>query len=284
MAVTDAPGTNAPGSDDAAIAICDLSLRRGDVWILDGIDWTVPRGAVAAILGPNGSGKTTLTRVLTGYEWPTTGTVEVLGRRLGNTDVRELRRHVQVVNPSARYGVDAALSALDVVLTGYFATLSLYDPVTDEQRDRAAHLLRTVGLGHRIDQAYGLLSTGEQRRCLLARALVNIPQLLILDEPTAGLDVSAREHLLATIEQLHTLPGRPTVVTITHHVEEISPAASHVLLLKGGRVAARGRPDDVITPEVLSDLFDCKVYVARRSRRYWLEVLPEAWVDLLRGQ
>ncbi len=266
----------------AAIELRDVSLRRGDVWILDGIDWRVPAGSVAAILGPNGSGKTTLTRVITGYEWPTIGRVEVLGQRLGQTDVRELRRRVQIVNPSARFGVDANLPAIDVVLTGYFATLALFDPVSQPQRQRARELLATVGLAHRADHALGLLSTGEQRRCLLARALVELPEILILDEPTAGLDIPAREHLLATIDQLHTLPDRPTIVTITHHVEEISPATDQVLLLKSGRVAACGRPDEAITPEILSRLFDCKVFVQKRSRRYWLEVLPEAWVDLLK--
>lgn len=264
-----------------AIALSDVSVRRGATWILDGIDWIVPQGAVAAILGPNGSGKTTLTRVITGYEWPSTGQVRVLGQTLGQVDVRQLRKRIQIVNPSARFGVDDRLSACDVVLTGYFATLGLYDTTTADQQDHARSLLKTVGLGHRIEHEYGKLSTGEQRRCLLARALVELPEILILDEPTAGLDIPAREHLLATIEQLQHLSRQPTIITITHHVEEISPATAHVLMLKDGQVAAQGRPDEVLTPEILSKLYDCKVYVQRRGRRYWLEVLPEAWIDLL---
>ena len=265
-----------------AIALRDVSVVRGGVRILEGVNWNVRRGETAAILGPNGSGKTTLTRVITGYEWATTGTIDVLGRRLGRTDVRELRRHVQIVNPSARYGVDARLSAVDVVCTGYFATLGLFDQPTAEQRDRAEHLIETVGLAARRDHAYGLLSTGEQRRCLLARAMADLPRVLILDEPTAGLDVAGREHLLATIDGLHRMAAGPTVVTITHHVEEINPRTEQVLMLKSGQVATCGRPADVITPETLSDLFDCRVYVQRRFGRYWLEVLPEAWVDLMK--
>lgn len=264
-----------------AVVMKDVSVRRGDVTILRNINWTLRRGAVAALLGPNGSGKTTLTRVITGYEWPTEGTVDVLGDRMGRVDVRELRKRVQIVNPSARFGVDAGLIAEQVVLTGYTATLYLYDAVTEEQRKRARRLLAAVGLSHRTEHKFGTMSTGEQRRCLLARALVRLPEMLILDEPTAGLDVNAREHLLATIDQLHHLPDAPTILIVTHHVEEISPAAEQVVLLKEGRITACGKPDDVISPETLSDLFGCKVYVQKRSGRHWLEVLPEAWLDLL---
>jgi len=265
-----------------ALELHNVCVDRSGRRILDHIDWSLPRGAVAAVLGPNGSGKSTLMRVLCGYEWPTSGTAHILGGRLGRTDVRELRRRVQIVNPAARFGVDPSLPARDVVLTGFFASLALYQTPTSEQAGRADQVLAAVGLADHADQRYALLSTGEQRRCLLARALVEIPEILILDEPTAGLDVNAREHLLATVDQLHRMPDGPTVITVTHHVEEVSPAAEQVLLLKAGRVAHRGPPHRVITPETLSDLFDCRVYVQKRSGRYWLEVLPEAWVDLLR--
>lgn len=270
-------------SRSAAIELKHVCLQRGGQQILNHITWTLCRGQVAAILGPNGSGKTTLTRVITGYEWPTSGEVQVLGQTLGQTDMRELRKRVQVLNPSARYGVDPELTSTEAVLTGYFASLALYEQVSDQQIRRAEHLLDVLGMSHRKQHRFGLLSTGEQRRVLLARALVEIPDILILDEPTAGLDVNAREHLLATIDQLHRLPNSPAVITITHHVEEISPSTEQVLLLKGGQVMAMGRPEQVIGPEILSELFDCKVFVQQRSRRYWLEVLPEAWVDLLNG-
>ncbi len=259
-----------------------VSVVRGATRILTGIDWELPRGATATILGPNGSGKTTLTRVITGYEWPSAGAVHVLGHKLGEVDVRQLRRDVQIVNPSAKFGLSPKLTALDAVLTGYFATLALYDEVTEAQRERAAQLLQAVGMANRIDHAYGTLSTGEQRRCLIARALVHLPKMLILDEPTAGLDIAAREHLLATITQLHQLPDGPTIINVTHHVEEVSPSTDQVVLLRGGRITAAGPPERVITPETLSDLYGCKVYVQKRSGRYWLEVLPEAWLDLLR--
>jgi iron complex transport system ATP-binding protein len=252
------------------------------VEILRDIDWTLPRGSACAVLGPNGSGKTTLMRVITGFMWPTTGTVEVLGRRLGATDVRELRRHVSVVDPSDRFGVDPDLRVVEAVLTGFFGSLGLYEQTTQEQVAEAERLIRSVGLAHRRDHRFGLLSTGEQRRCLLARALVRLPEVLILDEPTAGLDVSGREHVLATIEQLRRLHPSLTVLMVTHHVEEISPRTDRVMLLSGGRIAGLGRPEQVLSPELLSGVFGCKVFVQKRSGRWWLEVLPEAWLELLR--
>ena len=166
------------------------------------------------------------------------------------------------------------------MLTGYFATLNLYDEVTPQQREHAEHLLETVGLSHRLSQRIRVLSTGEKRRALIARALVRLPELLILDEPTAGLDVSGRERVLATIEQLRGMHPELTVFMITHHVEELSPGTDQVLMLRSGQVAAAGSPEAVITPETLSEVLGCKVYVQERAGRFWLEVLPEAWLDL----
>ena len=192
--------------------------------------------------------------------------------------MRELRRHVAVVDPSERYGVDTEATALEAVLTGYFGTLALYDPTTAEQRGHAEHMLDVVGLSHRRGHKV------EKRRCLLARALVHLPELVILDEPTAGLDISGRERLLATIDQLQRLHPGLTVIMVTHHVEEIGARTDQVVLLSEGKVTAAGRPVDVISPESLTKVFGCKVYVQRRGGRWWLEVLPEAWLDLLRGR
>ncbi len=267
-----------------AVEMSQVSVTRGQVEILRGVDWSLPHGARCVVLGPNGSGKTTLMRVITGYMWPTAGTVRVLGETLGQTDMRLLRRRISVVDPSEQFGVDLELSALDAVLTGYFGTIGLYETVTDEQRRRAAHLLQSVGLAHRQNQKAGLLSTGERRRCLMARALVHLPDLLILDEPTAGLDINGRERVLATIDRLQKVHPGLTVIMVTHHVEEISPTTHQVVLIGDGRITACGRPEQVISPESLSKAFACKVFVQRRSGRWWLEVLPEAWLDLLREE
>ena len=266
----------------SAIHVQNVSLQRSGTPILCEVNWTVGRGEYVALIGPNGSGKTTLIRAVLGYEWPSAGTIDLLGERLGHADLRRLRKRVALVNPSERFGVTGKMTAEQVALTGYFATLYLYDQPTDAQRRHAGHMLQTVGLTQHRDRPFVLMSTGEQRRCLLARALVRIPEILILDEPTAGLDVAGREHLLATIERLRQRPDAPTIVFVTHHVEEISPRCDQVLMLRDGRVAANGPPNDVITPEVLSNVFDCRVWVQKRSGRFWLEVLPEAWLDLLR--
>lgn len=238
---------------------------------------------MAAVLGPNGSGKTSLMRLIAGYEWPTRGEVAVAGLRFGHDDLRPLRRRAAVVDPSERFGVDGRLSAVDAVLTGLTGSLYLYEQPAAAQRERAAAMLETVGLGHRLDQRYELLSTGERRRCLVARALIGGPEVLLLDEPTAGLDVAGREHLLATLDALHRRSAGLTTVLITHHVEEIAPATGSVLMLQSGRSIAEGGMDELLTPERLSKLFNCRVYVERKAGRYWLEVLPEAWLDLPRG-
>jgi iron complex transport system ATP-binding protein len=273
----------------AAVETHDVWVVRGKTEILRGVSCTVPAGTCTAILGPNGSGKTTFTRTLTGQAFLTSGSVRVLGQTLGQTDIRELRRRIGIVNPTAATAeahvpgatVDAELSAHEAVLTGFFGSIGLYERATDHQQQRADAVLHQVGLSHRRDLRFSLLSTGEQRRCLIARALVGHPQLLILDEPTAGMDIAGREQVLATIEQILAGPTPPAVLMITHHVEELSPRTSQVLLLRDGRVIASGRPKQIITPESLTETFGCKVFVKRLHGRYWLEVLPEAWLDLV---
>ena len=277
-------------SDNLAVAADDLRLVRGGRAILDGVSCRIERGTCCALLGPNGCGKTTLARCLVGQMHPTAGTLHVLDQTIGQTNIFALRRRIGLVNPTTDTAghhvpgavVDANLTARDAVLTGLFGTVALYDTPSEAQRQRAAHLLDEVGLSESVDQRFELLSTGEQRRALLARALIRRPELLILDEPTAGLDVPGRERLLATLERILASPDAPAVLLITHHVEELSPRTAQVLLMQGGRITAAGPPRAVITPERLSETFGCRVYVRRVHGRWWLEVLPEAWVDLLK--
>lgn len=282
--MSDSPDTAAP-----AIDARDLVVRRGTTTILDGLTCRIERGQAAAILGPNGCGKTTFARCLVGSMFPAAGSLTVLGETIGRTNILKLRQRVGLVNPTTDNNfahvsgavVDAALSTTLAVVTGYFATVGLYDTPTQEQIAHARQLLASVGLGHRLDHKLGTLSTGEQRRALIARALVHKPELLILDEPTAGLDIRGREQVLATIEQLLAGPNPPAVLMITHHVEELSPRTSNVILMSGGKAVASGVPDQVIHPESLSAVFGCKVFVKKNHGRFWLEVLPEAWVDLV---
>ena len=276
-------------SNHNAVEVTDLHVIRADTHILRGVSCVMPAGRCTAILGPNGCGKTTLTRTLTGQMFITRGHVRVLDHTIGQTDIRQLRQRVAVVNPTTDTAnahvsgavVDADLAAHEAVLTGFFGTIGLYDRPTDEQSARADLLLRQVGLADRRDLRFALLSTGEQRRCMIARALAHLPELLILDEPTAGLDLLGREQVLATIERVLASPNPPTVLMITHHVEELSPRTVQVLLMNAGQFVAAGPPEEVISPESLTETFQCKVFVKRLHGRYWLEVLPEAWLDFV---
>ena len=255
-----------------------MSVTRSGRTILDGVTWRVPAGGVAAVLGPNGSGKSTLVRVVLGHLWPTRGRVSVLGRPFGQTDLNELRRDVRLVQTGGPAEADADESAERVVLTGCFGTVGLYAEPTDAERSRAAELIRQVGLAKQAGQPFRTLSSGERMRCLIARALVVEPKLLILDEPTSGLDLVSREQVLATVANLVArAERRPAVVVITHHVEELLPATTDVLVLNDGRAAAAGRPADVLTSAVLSDVYGLPVEVSERGGRYWLAVRPEAW-------
>jgi iron complex transport system ATP-binding protein len=268
----------------SAFELSSVGVRRGESWILRGVDWAVPAGACAAVLGPNGSGKSTLARVLACHLWPTEGDASVLGGRLGEANLPEVRKAVRLVQPAGPYDVDPALTAREVTLTGFFGTIGLYDRYSDAMAAEARRLLGQVGLAHVADHPYATLSSGERVRALIARALAIRPALLLLDEPTAGLDLLAREQVLATVQRLFDTDEsapRPTVVMITHHVEELPPATAHVLLLSEGRVAARGTPDQVLRADVLSRAYDFEVQVRRSNGRYYVEVHPRAWDQLL---
>lgn len=267
-----------------AVEVSNVGVLRQDRWILSGIGWRVPAGACAAILGPNGSGKSTLARVLAGHLWPSEGDVRVLGARFGETDLPSLRKSIRLLQPAGPFDVDPQLTAFEATLTGFFATLDLYDTPTDAMRAEAQRVLAQVGLAHVADHKYATLSSGERIRVLIARALVQKPALLLLDEPTAGLDVLAREQVLATVQSMFTgHASPPTVILITHHVEELPPATSQILLLSEGRCAAQGTPDEVLREEVLSRAFGCRVQVRRSGGRHYLEVHPSAWEGLLKN-
>ncbi|MBC7785311.1 MAG: ATP-binding cassette domain-containing protein [Burkholderiales bacterium] len=263
----------------AAVQIKDIAVLRGQRVILEDICWTVEAGQHAAILGPNGSGKSTLARILLGYLWPTRGSVVVAGRVFGETNLHDLRKLVRLVQPNGPFQIDDALSTRDAVSTGFDGTLGVYDACTDPQRRVVEEWLERVGLAGVADSAFGHLSTGERVRALLARALVGGPQVLILDEPTAGLDIRGREELLSALSDLAgDSRGSPTIIMVTHHVEDLLPSTSNILLLDRGQAAAVGTLPEVLRPELLSRVYNCPVDVRQINGRYYLHATSRSWL------
>jgi iron complex transport system ATP-binding protein len=248
-----------------------VSVVRDGVALLDDISWEVGPGERWALLGPNGSGKTTLLKVVGSALWPTRGVVELLGERLGRIDMRELRRRIAVVSASVSRTLRPAIPALDVVLTGRHAALETWwNEYTDEDRDAARALLTDAGFGGNgfAERPFGLLSEGERQQVLLARALMGRPELLLMDEPAAGLDLGARERLLGRLASLAGDPSVPPMVLVTHHLEEIPPGITHAALLRAGRVVAAGPVDAVLTGAAVSEAFGVQVAVDRREGRW----------------
>jgi iron complex transport system ATP-binding protein len=257
------------GTASPVVRLRDVSVRRyttGQV-ILDAVDWTVRPGEHWALLGANGAGKTTLLRLLGALMHPTAGSVEVLGSTLGRVDVRELRAHIGHVTSAQRVPED--LGAHTVVLTGHTGTVQPLWRMYDERtRERARELLAELGIKELADRPYGVCSGGQRARVLIARALMADPSLLLLDEPFNALDLPSREDLIEAVHQL--AEGRPhlATVTVTHHLEELSPAIGHALLLREGRVLARGPVEEVLTGDRLTECFGRPVTVARREGRW----------------
>jgi iron complex transport system ATP-binding protein len=268
---------SSPPGQPPAIHLHGVGLLREQRWILRGVDWTVAAGQCAAILGPNGSGKSTLARIIGCHLWPTEGACSILGHDFGSTNLIELRKSIRLVQPAGPYDIDPALTARQVVLTGCFASLDLYDEPTRPQLEEAGRLLDLVGLSRLSDQTYSRLSSGERVRSLLARAMIGRPRLLLLDESTSTLDLLAREQVLATVQLLAESPDPPTIVMITHHIEELPPATKQVLLLDDGRAAAAGEPADVLREEILSRVYACPVQVRSDGGRFYAQVHPDAW-------
>ena len=257
----------------ALLEITDLHIER-DVPILRGISWRVERGQHWVILGPNGCGKTSLLKALLAYLVPTSGQIALFGKKFGATDWRELRLHLGLVTSALHHYIPPAEPAIETVISGKYAQLDLWRKVTATDRTQARRILRKLGSLHLADRAWLHLSQGERQRILIGRALMARPRLLILDEPCAGLDPVARERFLGFMQKFGRQPGAPALILVTHHVEEIVPAFSHVLVLKAGRVLAAGPKRTVLTSRTLSAAFDAPAHLTRRAGRYRLTFRP----------
>jgi iron complex transport system ATP-binding protein len=258
--------------DQAILHVRKLRVERDATVILDDISWRVNRGEHWIILGANGSGKTSLLSALTAYLTPTAGTIHVLGECYGETDWRELRKHVGLVSSSVRQIMAEDEPALETVVSGKYAVIDYGAEASDVDRGRAARILKNMECSHIAGRPWRVLSQGERQRVLIGRALMANPPLLILDEPCAGLDPVARELFLRFLEKLGHRKAAPTLILVTHHVEEIVSVFSHVLLLNSGRVLAQGRKPDVLTSELLSRAFHASVTLHSTNHHYAISV------------
>jgi iron complex transport system ATP-binding protein len=263
------PAAPSPPDDDTVISFDRVSVIRDGNFLLRGITWQVELDERWVILGPNGAGKTTLLNLASGRLHPSRGTAWVLGERLGRTDVTELRTRIGLSTGQFAERVPPGERVLDVVVTAAWSVVGRwresYDP-QDEARARA--LLHQLGMGALSERAFGTLSEGERKRTLIARALMTDPELMLLDEPAAGLDLGGREDLVGRLAELAEDPDSPALVLITHHVEEIPPGFTHAMLLREGTVVAAGLLGETLTADNLSKTFGLPLAVERSGDRY----------------
>lgn len=258
------------------LSLTGVSVVRDDHRLLDAVTWVVRQGERWAVLGPNGSGKTTLLGVAGAALWPTAGTVEILGERLGRVDLRQLRRRIATVSAAVSRALRPELPALDVVLTGRDAALETWwYEYHDDDRGRAAALLADAGHPGRAfaERPFGLLSEGERQQVVLARALMSDPELLLMDEPAAGLDLGARERLLGRLARLAADPAVPPLVLVTHHVEEIPSGVTHAALLRSGSIIVSGPVEEALTGEAVSAAFGVTVRIGHAAGRWSAQAL-----------
>ena len=260
-----------------AIDVKNVGVMRDKRWLIRNITWQIRPGECVAIVGHNGSGKSTLAKTICGYIYPTRGDLTILGQHFGETDLNQLRESVRLVQATSSVDIDTEQTVTELVLTGFFGSLQLYyRETTPAMLAEAKRRVRQMGLATVADHPLHTLSTGERVRCWIARALVTRPSLLILDEPTAGLDIVAREQILETVEKLHAdQHHRPTIIMINHHLEELPSITSQVLLLREGRCAAVGSPREVLTSETISKAYRYPLTVTRRGGRFFVHAERE---------
>ncbi|MEM6109759.1 ABC transporter ATP-binding protein [Mycobacterium sp. 050272] len=270
------PETGAGEADpDLLIDFRNVSLRRGDHVLVGPLDWAVELDERWVIIGPNGAGKTSLLRIAAAAEHPSTGIAFVLGERLGRVDVSELKARIGLSSSALAQRIPTDEVVRDLVISAGYAVLGRWRECYEEvDHQRALDMLESLGAEHLADRTYGTLSEGERKRVLIARALMTDPELLLLDEPAAGLDLGGREELVSRLTDLAADPDAPALVLVTHHVEEVPPGFSHCMLLSEGGVVAAGLLADVLTAENLSAAFGQSIaldvidgrYFARRVR------------------
>jgi len=268
--VIDDADSAASADDDLLIDFHRVTLSRGGRVLVGPVDWQVELDERWVVIGPNGAGKTSLLRIAAAMEYPTTGTATVLGERLGKVDMAELRQRVGLSSSALAQRIPDDELVRDVVVSAGYAVLGRWrERYDDVDYLRALDTLESIGAEHLADRTYGTLSEGERKRVLIARSLMTDPELLLLDEPAAGLDLGGREELVARLADLAADPDSPALVLVTHHVEEIPPGFSHCLILAEGEVLAAGLLADTLTAENLSAAFGQAIAVDAIDGRYF---------------
>lgn len=253
----------------AVVNLIGVDVVRGANTVLDGVDWSIETGQRWAILGPNGAGKTTLLELLASRRHPSSGQVDLLGEKLGQSDVFELRPRIGLASASLTGAIPGRETARDTVVTAAWAVTGRWrEEYETEDVQRAQALLDAMGVGSLADRRLDSLSEGENKRVLIARALMTDPELLLLDEPAAGLDVGAREDLVDRLGALASDPAAPTTVMVTHHLEEIPADFTHALLLREGKVVAAGPIEEALTTANLTETFGLPLVAMRIGSRW----------------
>src|SRR4051794_14856838 len=253
----------------AVLDFADVTIRRGEATLLDQVSWTVEEDERWVVLGPNGAGKTTLLQIASALIHPTSGVAGILDEVLGTVDVFELRPRIGLTSAALAERIPRHERVHDVVVSASYGVVGRWREAYDDlDHDRALSLLVEVGASHLVDRTFGTLSEGERKRVQIARALMADPELLLLDEPAAGLDLGGREDLVSTLSSLAMDPDSPATVLVSHHVEEIPPGFTHALLLRGGAVVAAGPVDEVVTAANLSSTFGMPLLLNHEDGRW----------------
>ncbi len=239
---------------NSIIELQNISLHRGKTQILRDISWNIKKGEHWALIGPNGAGKTSLLKIISGSLWPSSGKVKVLGKEFGKTDLRELKKKIGWVSSFLTEKIPQNEGIIDIVISGKFASFGVYSEIKDRDRKKAKGLLKLMSCDYIIGRDFNVISQGEKQKVLIARALMAEPLILLLDEPCIGLDIKARESLLASISKL-CRETKTTMIYVTHHIEEIIGEIGNAFLLKDGEVFMQGKKKSVLNRKNLSRVF-----------------------------
>jgi len=249
-----------------------ISKNFGHKSVLENVSFSILDGEIFGVIGMSGSGKTTLLNLITGYIWPSDGSVTVLGNKFGSVDIRPVRRKIGLISSALFERIPYGDSFRDVVVSGKFGSIGIYDDTTDDDISRADELTVFLGRENIADSPYRVLSFGERQSALIGRALMADPEILILDEPCEGLDIAARENILRCIDSLIGNPKGPVVLLVTHRVEEISSGITHAAVMKDGRIISTGTKKENLTSGILQESLGVDLELVRNNGRYYAHV------------